>query len=434
MILDWMPWSLYSSTRLQADWQEYGAMETFLKFDVDMPQDFFYFCHIHSGMSGRVKLVNADGNKLSEANKPELPYEYDIITPFDDSCGGFDLHQWQLPHPQCPSQFVCGVDDLPTQILTEEGGGPTPLMSQNTFASCVDSMNCFMLNGMTTNYGGEELTNGGTDDIVLFLRQMIPHHQNAVNMAKGLLKSNTATCGDLAIEEGSSVAVGCLLEPIARGIINTQNHQIQTMKGLLEFVGAKETNDCKIGGHEETMDEATEDDESLSSAGSCEDQMDVILADDAVTTSWNAIEKSMIAKEQRWKDPESPHLILTFDFAAADTNLMNAYVEAGSNAGGTKVVSDATMAMSCTAETRSTIDYEIRVQNFPQYTGIACDDESQQQQFNVAATAFAVTVVDSHQDGVACEMRLEEVEESGAGSFSWSAAVASAIPAVVALF
>jgi len=34
-----------------------------------------------------------------------------------------------------------------------------------------------MLNGMTTNYGGEELTNGGTHDVVLFLRQMIPHHQ-----------------------------------------------------------------------------------------------------------------------------------------------------------------------------------------------------------------------------------------------------------------
>jgi len=236
-----------------ADWQEYGPMETYLKFDVDMPMDFFYFCHIHSGMSGRAKLVDANGNKLSEENTPELPYEYDVITPFDDSCGGFDLHQWQLPHPQCPSQFVCGVDDLPTQILTEEGGGATPMMSQNTFATCVDSMNCFMLNGMTTNYGGEELTNGGTHDVVLFLRQMIPHHQNAVNMAKALMKSNTATCGDLAIEEGSSVAVGCLLEPIGRGIINTQNHQIQTMKGLLEFVGAKESNDCKIGGHEEMI-------------------------------------------------------------------------------------------------------------------------------------------------------------------------------------
>lgn len=65
-------------------------------------------------------------------------------------------------------------------------------------------------------------------------------------MAKALLKSNTAVCGDLNTEEGASLAVGCLLEPIARGIINTQNHQIQTMKGILETLGAEEFADCTI--------------------------------------------------------------------------------------------------------------------------------------------------------------------------------------------
>ena len=93
-------------------------------------------------------------------------------------------------------------------------------------------------------------------------------------MAKALLKSNTARCGDLNTEEGAALAVGCLLEPIARGIINTQNHQIQTMKGILELVGAAEVADCAISESvpvvEATGDgevEATGDDAIDSGAG-----------------------------------------------------------------------------------------------------------------------------------------------------------------------
>lgn len=161
------------------DWEGYGAMETYLKFDQEMAQDFFYFCHIHSGMSGRIKLIDADGNKFSEEDTPAIPYSYDVISEFDAGCGGFGLESWRLPHPQCPSQFVCGLENLPT-VVTRQSDGLMPEMSQATFGQCIDSMNCFMLNGMTTQYGGEELVNDGTADIVLFLRQMIPHHQNAV--------------------------------------------------------------------------------------------------------------------------------------------------------------------------------------------------------------------------------------------------------------
>ena len=132
-------------------------------------------------MSGRIKLIDASGNKLSEENTPELPYEYDVIAPFDDECGSYGLEQWQLPHPQCPDYFVCDAEDLPTTVLDEEAGGPGVMLSQRAFATCIDSMNCAMLNGMTTMYGGEELKNGGTHNIVLFMRQMIPHHQNAVS-------------------------------------------------------------------------------------------------------------------------------------------------------------------------------------------------------------------------------------------------------------
>ena len=132
-------------------------------------------------MSGRIKLLDSSGTKLSEENTPKLPYKYDIIEPFDDGCGTYGLEQWQLPHPQCPEHFVCDVEDLPSSVLNEEAGGPDIMLSQQAFATCIDSMNCAMLNGMTTMYGGEELKNDGTADVVLFLRQMIPHHSNAVS-------------------------------------------------------------------------------------------------------------------------------------------------------------------------------------------------------------------------------------------------------------
>ena len=35
-----------------------------------------------------------------------------------------------------------------------------------------------------------------SDPIVTFIHQMIPHHQNAVNMAKALLKTNTLDSTD----------------------------------------------------------------------------------------------------------------------------------------------------------------------------------------------------------------------------------------------
>lgn len=75
---------------------------------------------------------------------------------------------------------------------------------------------------------------------------MIPHHQNAVNMAKALLKTGKLTCDDLA-DEDTEQADDCALEVILREIINNQNAQIQGMRSILEGKGYPETNDCKVG-------------------------------------------------------------------------------------------------------------------------------------------------------------------------------------------
>jgi hypothetical protein len=56
----------------------------------------------------------------------------------------------------------------------------------------------------------------------LFIHQMVPHHQNAVNMAKALLKTGKLECDNLTEETAD-----CALEQILLEIINEQNFQIQ---------------------------------------------------------------------------------------------------------------------------------------------------------------------------------------------------------------
>jgi hypothetical protein len=109
-------------------------------------------------MAGRIKLLK-DGKPVSSVDVPEFEYEYDVPGEFDSTCGTFGLDPYVLPHPECLSRFVC-----------TEG-------TADQFAACIDAMNCAMMVGMTTGYESN-------DPIALFIHQMVPHHQNAVNMAK----------------------------------------------------------------------------------------------------------------------------------------------------------------------------------------------------------------------------------------------------------
>jgi hypothetical protein len=66
-------------------------------------------------------------------------------------------------------------------------------------------------------------TTPNSDKIVTFMQQMIPHHQNAVNMAKLLLKQ--ATQPEIEAVDG--------LEDILHNIINTQNYQVHQFRNYL---------------------------------------------------------------------------------------------------------------------------------------------------------------------------------------------------------
>jgi len=187
--------------------------------DNDFEKDFFYFCHIHQFMTGRIKFVDAAGAPLYPDDVPEIPYPYQTLGPYDMSCGSSGLEDFQLPNAQCPDRFVCN----------------RPEGAVGKFAECIDSTNCAMLAGMTTNVYDDNA-------LALFSHQMIPHHQNAVNMCKSLLISGEADCADLENEEDAA----CILNVICQEIINVQNAQIQAMYGVLGSIDSKPTDDCIV--------------------------------------------------------------------------------------------------------------------------------------------------------------------------------------------
>ena len=168
-------------------------------------------------MSGRIKLMK-NGELLTTEDDPVLGYTYDEPGAFDETCGTYGLDDFQLPHPECPSTFVCD---------------PAPENQQ--IASCFNAMNCHMVVGMTTGMSSQS-------NVALFIHQMIPHHQNAVNMAKTLLMTNDAPCDDLTDDEDPL----CVMQVILREIVNGQNFQIQAMRGILESLDLPANDDCTV--------------------------------------------------------------------------------------------------------------------------------------------------------------------------------------------
>lgn len=63
--------------------------------------------------------------------------------------------------------------------------------------------------------------------------------------SKALLKTDTLLCADLT-DEDSEQAADCLMEVIARSIINEQNAQIQSMQNILDAKNFVPENDCEV--------------------------------------------------------------------------------------------------------------------------------------------------------------------------------------------
>ena len=135
----------------------------------------YYFCHIHSKMSGKIKIAGSTGKAGSKEKALYLPSK---ISPEDNTCGTYNVGVYGHGQPKaCAERFLCGKLDT-------------------TFEACLQAVDCAMYKEMKA-----EVTADGADKIAYFMQQMIPHHQNAVNMAKIVMKTSTAEKITAAMDE-----------------------------------------------------------------------------------------------------------------------------------------------------------------------------------------------------------------------------------------
>merc|ERR1712192_3553 len=184
-------------------------------------QTFFYFCHIHSGMSGMIKVKDPGSggiffpNQLVQSFDPSQYYAKQ--SHFDAVCGTSEVSDYHESKDHfCPNMnFLCEKDDNPQFQSTQ-------------FSSCMEAIDCKM------NY--EMRVEEHSNPLVVFMHQMIPHHENAVNMARIALKFAKSAEGF----NDETLDVPALL----RDIINTQNKQIQDTQGWLERYGRESPQYC----------------------------------------------------------------------------------------------------------------------------------------------------------------------------------------------
>jgi Domain of unknown function (DUF305) len=104
----------------------------------------------------------------------------------------------------------------------------------------------------------------------LLFDSMIPHHQNAVNMAKTLLKLGGLSCDDLLNEDQTD----CIMTNMMRDTINSQNQQIRAMRDVLEALNLPYADDCVVTVTSETTDTDASDDNGTADAEADGEQID----------------------------------------------------------------------------------------------------------------------------------------------------------------
>jgi hypothetical protein len=174
----------------------------------------YYFCHIHSKMSGRIIIKGADGRQVSgKAGSAEVAlYGQDILSGADKTCGTTGIAPYAGGGAKaCDQPYVC-ADFNSAQDS-----------SWLTWQRCLQAIDCQMHVEMM------EQTTGDSDNMVaVFVQQMLPHHINAINMAKMLLKQEDPA--KLASVEG--------FEEILWSIVNVQNYEVHRFRNYLAGVVA----------------------------------------------------------------------------------------------------------------------------------------------------------------------------------------------------
>merc|ERR1719473_1625937 len=122
-------------------------------------------------MSGKIIIKNADGSNFTpSANPAELPlYAAPENNGVDATCGtaGATIVPFVNGGDHvCTNRWICGTLDT-------------------DFEKCMQAIDCKMAQEMYMQTSPDH-----SDKIAIFMQQMIPHHVNAMNMAKILLKQS----------------------------------------------------------------------------------------------------------------------------------------------------------------------------------------------------------------------------------------------------
>ena len=166
-------------------------------------------------MSGKIRILSSDGSSLntSALNNPDELTLYSPTTRsgVDLTCGTTDLEEYAGGGDhECDEAYLCG--DLDT-----------------TWEKCMQAIDCKMATQMKSMTIADS-----TDPVATFCQQMIPHHMNAVNMAKMLLKQVPRSEIEDAMDDGE-------LTNILFGIINVQRFQVHQLRNYLGSVGYYQT-------------------------------------------------------------------------------------------------------------------------------------------------------------------------------------------------
>jgi uncharacterized protein (DUF305 family) len=142
---------------------------------------------------------------------PALPYALEAPDAFDRACGSYGVSEYNTSNTMCPdSDYICASESY------------TPPAVEH-FGACLEAVDCKMHVEMQT-------ASDSTSPATTFMRQMIPHHENAVNMAKLLLKQGSdygLECGDAEDD------IDCDMTTALWEMINGQNAQITLMRNWL---------------------------------------------------------------------------------------------------------------------------------------------------------------------------------------------------------
>jgi len=249
-------------------WTDMGRWSVKFKWTDDYTKDLFYFCHVHDNMSGRIKLLKADGSGVAQsADDPPLGYAYESVGDWDASCGTNHLEHYAQDSMCAVTNYLCQQGVISEDTDNEDKSRRLSIdterrLAANTksrkFDQCLAAMDCAMHHDM-------KRYSHPTNPAATFVYQMIPHHINAINMAKSLLAMDYLSCdeseeGRRALLEGAKGGRGdkwryqrkralvnngavedeyalsgsnCEMIAMLKSIVNDQNAQVTMMRQWL---------------------------------------------------------------------------------------------------------------------------------------------------------------------------------------------------------